>query len=479
MLQTRSASTTPLSALTKILSQSEINQLMAEVLDVARERVRAKSLPLIELDFRGGASQLLASTAGEAMLSGPAETGKTIGSLVKLHNLATKYPNSQWAIMRKTYASTVASVVQSFKRKVLTLAKFDVEPYGGERPQWFDYPNGSRIWVGGMDNPSKVLSQELDGVYVNQCEELELEDWETLSTRTTGRAGNVPYPQLWGDCNPGPPTHWILQRRNEKKLAFFESRHEDNPSLFRPDGTITEQGKRTLEKLGNLTGVRLQRLRFGKWVQAEGTVYEGYDAAVHLIDRFEIPGDWPRYRVIDFGYVNPFVCQWWAADHDGRLYRYREIYMTKRTVATHAQLINALSSGESYVATIADHDAEDRATLAENGIHTTPADKDISTGIQSVADRLKAQGDGRARIFFLRDSLVEADPELIEARKPTCTEHEMDVYVWPKASDGKAVKEVPVKEYDHGMDSMRYLVKHVDGGRGDGYGYNPLSGYRG
>jgi len=452
---------------------------MAEVLDAARKRVAAQALPLIDMEFRGGAVQLLASEAGEAMLSGPAETGKTIGSLVKLHNLATKYPNAQLAIMRKTYASTVASVAQSFKRKVLTNAGFTVEHYGGERPQWFDYPNGSRIWVGGMDNPSKVLSQELDGVYVNQCEELELEDWETLSTRTTGRAGNVPHAQLWGDCNPGPPTHWILQRRNEKKLAFFESRHEDNPLLFRADGTITEQGRRSLAKLDSLTGVRLQRLRYGRWVQAEGTVYDGYDSTVHMIDRFEIPGDWPRYRVIDFGYVNPFVCQWWAEDYDGRLYRYREIYMTKRTVASHAQLINTLSGNERYVSTIADHDAEDRATLAEHGIYTTPADKDISTGIQMVADRLRVQGDKKPRLYFMRDSLVEIDSDLMDARKPLCTEQEIDVYVWPKATDGRPVKEQPVKEFDHGMDAMRYLIKQVDGRRGDGYGYNPLNNYRG
>ena len=80
----------------------------------------------------------------------------------------------------------------------------------------------------------------------------------------------------------------------------------------------------------------------------------------------------------------------------------------------------------------------------------------------------------------MRDALVETDPELLEARKPVCTEQEMDVYVWPKASDGRAVKEVPVKEFDHGADAMRYLIKHVDsGGMRQGYGDNPLSGYRG
>jgi hypothetical protein len=73
---------------------------------------------------------------------------------------------------------------------------------------------------------------------------------------------------------------------------------------------------------------------------------------------------WRKIRAIDFGYVNPFVCQWWAIDNDGRMFRYRELYMTGRTVKDHADKINLLSSGESYEATICDHDAEDRATLA-------------------------------------------------------------------------------------------------------------------
>jgi phage terminase large subunit len=39
-----------------------------------------------------------------------------------------------------------------------------------------------------------------------------------------------------------------------------------------------------------------------------------------------------------------------------------------------------------------------------------------------------------------------------------CTEEEFDSYVWPKGVDGKPVKEEPVKEHDHGLDALRYLV---------------------
>jgi phage terminase large subunit len=181
-----------------------------------------------------------------------------------------------------------------------------------------------------------------------------------------------------------------------------------------------------------------------------------------LLDRFDIPADWQRYRAVDFGFTNPFVCQWWARDHDGRLYLYREIYMTGRTIAQHAPKIKALSQGEFTIKTVADHDAEDRATLAQEGIPTQPADKRITVGIEKVQERLKVQGDGRPRLLVLRDSLVELDDGLRERFKPTCTHKEFAAYVYPKGVDGKPLKEVPVDDNNHGMDALRYMVMNFD-----------------
>ena len=111
---------------------------------------------------------------------------------------------------------------------------------------------------------------------------------------------------------------------------------------------------------------------------------------------------------IDFGYSNPFVCLWIAIDDDGRMYVYREIYHTRRTVKVHAAQINRLSEGERYEFTVADHDAEDRAALLENGIATIAANKAIRPGIEAVQERLKVAGDGKPRLFVLRDSLIGA-----------------------------------------------------------------------
>lgn len=304
-------------------------------------------------------------------------------------------------------------------------------------------------------------------MYVNQVEELSLSDWETITTRTTGRAGHVNFGGMtFGDCNPGAASHWILKRES---LKLLYSRHEDNPRLYDASGALTARGTRSMQILDALTGVRKERLRHGRWVNVEGAVYD-LDPVLHEIDAFPIPAEWQRYRVIDFGYTNPFVCQWWAVDGDGRMYLYREIYMTQRTVRVHAARINALSGDERYVFTISDHDAEDRATLDECGIPTVPADKEISPGIQDVQERLKVAGDGRPRLFLVRGALVERDGRLAEAHKPVCTREEFDVYIWPHAQDGKAIKEIPVKDNDHGMDAARYMARFLKTG-GSGLWY--------
>ena len=78
-----------------------------------------------------------------------------------------------------------------------------------------------------------------------------------------------------------------------------------------------------------------------------------------------------------------------------------------------------------------------------------------------MAARLRRQPDGRAQLYLLRDALVQKDPLLDEAKKPTCTEEEFDGYIWDTSNNRKQGEE-PLKQNDHGLDALRYLVAHFD-----------------
>jgi PBSX family phage terminase large subunit len=411
--------------------------------------------------WRGGNKALIESRAPEVIAEGGAETGKTMAACYKMHYNCREYPKSQHTLVRKVAANIPPTVLVTMKR---IIGDFPVEYYGGTKnPEMIIYPNGSVIWLAGMDKAGKALSGERDTIQVCQAEELSIEDWEVLTTRTTGRGAVMPYTQIFGDCNPGP-AKWLKDRAKVGSLTMLSTKLEDNPSLFRDDGTITEQGQRSMARLDALTGTRYKRLRLGMWVSAEGAIYDEYDATVHMIDADKCPHFVRRFRVVDFGYSNPFVCQWWGMDADGRLYRYREIYQTQGLVEDLTPEIIRLSAGENIEYTVADHDAEDRATMAKHGIVTIAAHKEVSTGIQAVKSRLKVQGDGKPRLYLVRGALVKTDESLAETHKPVCTEDEMPDYAWQKYPDGKPDKEQPLKVNDHGCDATRYIVNSFESG---------------
>lgn len=419
----------------------------------------------IRLSPRGASRDVLECRDFEVLVEGPVGTGKTYGILWKLHLLALKYPGMKALLLRKTQKSLTESAIQTYVTKILTTANWGVRPFSGnmEEPRSFRYPNGSRFVVGGLDNPGKVMSSEYDVAAIFEATQVTLQDWEDVSTRL--RNWVMPYQQLIGDCNPDGPNHWLNLRANDGKVTRLLSRHRDNPRLWDAAAQDwTPEGREYVcQRLENLTGVRRKRNLDGLWAAAEGQIYEGWDPAIHLVDRFDIPADWPRFWTIDFGYVHPFVWQWWAMDPDGTLYRYREIYMTGRLVEDHATLGLQLSRNERRPsAVITDHDAEDRATFErKTGYKTTPAIKNVSAGIQAVTERLRPQGNGKPRIVLLRDSLVEVDRELRESGKPTCTEDEFTSYVWD-TRQGRRPKDEPLKENDHGMDDVRYMVAYQD-----------------
>lgn len=419
----------------------------------------------------GSARGLFECREAEVLLSGPAGTGKSRACLEKLHMLALINPGMRGLIVRKTLSSLGSTALVTWREQVAVeaLGTGEVQWYGGspQESAQYRYRNGSVIVVGGMDRATKIMSSEYDVIYVQEATELTVNDWEALTTRL--RNWKISFQQLMADCNPDAPTHWLKARCDAGGTRLLESRHEHNPTLFGPDGAVTVRGADYLAKLDALTGVRYLRLRKGVWAAADGLIYDEYDPAVHLVDRFEIPDSWTRWWAVDFGFTNPFVCQWWAEDPDGRLFLYRELYQTRQTTDQHARaMLKAVTGRDGRWrepkprGIVCDHDAEGRAVLErELGLSTSAARKTVTDGIQAVQARLRPAGDGRPRLFLMRDSLLARDPELEETSKPTSSLDEIVGYIWAD-TPGKPPKEEPRKEDDHGMDAMRYVVAERD-----------------
>lgn len=422
----------------------------------------------------GAAAALYKERAGEVVLSGAAGTGKSRAVLERVHMRNLLTANARGLFLRKTARSLATSALKTWERDVIPEAVRDgsVSYYGGSarEPAQYRYSNGSSIALGGMDDPLKIMSTEYDWIYVQECTELTETDWEMANSRLRNgavrdkRTGD-PVQQLFGDCNPDHPNHWLLDRKRRGVLTMLESRHEDNPRFFKRDGTMTRDGAAYMARLDALTGVRYLRLRKGIWAAADGVIYEGFDPALHVVPAFPVPWNWRRIWTIDFGYTNPFVWQDWAVDPDDRAYLVREIYQTGRLVEDHCKEIMRLAaSSPDPEAIVVDHDAEDRATFERHtGMGTIAAHKAVTEGIELVASRLKLAGDGKPRMMFFDDALQERDPSLVERKLPTCTVEEIPGYIWaPEPPGGDRPKRQPRKRDDHGCDAKRYLAAELD-----------------
>ena len=79
-------------------------------------------------------------------------------------------------------------------------------------------PNGSEIWLGGLDNADrveKVLGQEFSTVYFNECSQIPYDSVTTALSRLAEKTALVN--RAYYDCNPPSRSHWTFRLFIEKK----------------------------------------------------------------------------------------------------------------------------------------------------------------------------------------------------------------------------------------------------------------------
>lgn len=403
---------------------------------------------LIPVEFNDKQREFMEAKDPELLFSGAFGAGKSRVGCEKGYFLSCKYPGNFGLILRKNFVDLRHSTMETWFRQVTPDGQYTYNKNTAE----CRLPNSSRILFSGLDESSSIGSMEFGWIFVDEARELNEDDWIMLIGRL--RLGGIPFRQLMGATNPDSTSHFLYKRFFLEKAGRPITASAMDNAKFLPASY--------LEQLQRFKGIYYQRYVLGLWVGFEGLVYPRFDPAIHVIKPlWRRPPDtgWDIYRAIDFGYTNPFVCQWWCREQDdgsGKRrpwYLWKEIYRSHRTVEEHAAQIRDITGNLRIRATFADWDAEDRATLERHGIPTVMARKEISSGIMEVTTHLDNGG-----IFLFEDALVERDPELNKGSLPSSTADEFASYKWPEGSGVKNGKETPVDKDNHGMDSMRYLV---------------------
>lgn len=361
------------------------------------------------------------------LLTGSVRSGKTYVSLLKFILFVAQSDKNSNFLM-------VGVSLTTLKRNCLDL----LLDLAGSTNFWYSLNRkegrlfGRKIFLEGAGDSTseqKIRGLTLTGAY---CDEVTLykENFFTmLLSRLSVRGAKV-----YATCNPDAPSHYIkkryIDRRNELSCKVWEFKIDDNTFL---DPEYVENLKR------EYTGVFYDRYVLGKWVKAEGLVYQMYDNTVETVDR-----PYEEYMVsMDYGIQNPTAMILWGRIGD-TWYATKEYYYSGReekvqkTDEQYYHELEKLCDGVNVRTVIIDPSASSFIALIrqKKKFKARHADNAVLEGIQHTASAL-----ANKKILF-NDCCVR-------------TIDEFDAYSW----DEKKENDTPIKENDHAMDAVRYFVQ--------------------
>ena len=200
-----------------------------------------------------------------------------------------------------------------------------------------------------------------------------------------------------------------------------------------------------MKDLESMTGVARKRYVEGLWVGSEGLVYDMWEESKFVVD--EVPEEFDRMMVgMDYGYNNPSVLIL-AGIKDDRMFIIDEWHerqkLEEEIVSTALSWKEEHPQIECFV--VDPSCAGLRASMRNVGLDVIPANNSVFTGIQTVASRLTNDPSGK--------------PKLVVHRQCSNLLREFGSYEWMNNQDGSS-KDIPKKEHDHCLDSLRYLAMY-------------------
>ena len=277
--------------------------------------------------------------------------GKSWMVRAKATILASTYAGIKIMIIRKTYPELLANHIKPFK-ELLQIGRKDNHITYVENRKEIMFPNGSTILFGYCDKEDDVdryLGTEVDVLFIDEATLLSETQIKKLVACVRGTNG---FPKhVYYTCNPGGKGHAYIKRifidkeyvegEYPEDYSFTQSLVYDNKILMATNPNYIRQ----LEAQPEAT--RKAWLE-GAWDSFVGQVFVEWrnDPAhyadrrwTHVIDDLErIPETWHIYRGFDFGYSKPFSVCWFAVDHDGRIYHFKEWYGCTTSPNTGIQL---------------------------------------------------------------------------------------------------------------------------------------------
>lgn len=152
------------------------------------------------------------------LIYGGSRSGKTFFIIYAIVTRALMAPKSRHAIFRKHGVSVKQSIGKDTLPKVMELVYPDMPFKWHEQDGYFSFPNGSEIWLAGLDDKErvdKVLGKEYASLYFNEASEINLTSYTVAQTRLAQNIKKIDGRQLalknYVDLNPTTRAHWTYR----------------------------------------------------------------------------------------------------------------------------------------------------------------------------------------------------------------------------------------------------------------------------
>lgn len=184
-----------------------------------RSSTSAPTTPAFKLSEKQEEVQkLFGGPQRHTLVYGGARSGKTSLTVRAICVRALKAPGSRHAILRFRYNAVRSSVWLDTLPKIMRLCWPGVKLQDQLRDGFTEFPNGSQIWFGGLDDKKrveKILGQEYVSIYLNEASQI---PWTSAVVARTRLAQVVPglKQREYVDLNPAGTAHWTYRQFVQK-----------------------------------------------------------------------------------------------------------------------------------------------------------------------------------------------------------------------------------------------------------------------